>query len=91
MILSLDEVKLYLKVDQDDEDDIITGFILSAERMVADILRSDTDTLVENQPITKIAVLYATAYLYEHREDADYHNLMLSLRAMLFGVREVQF
>nr|DAX11148.1 MAG TPA: head tail connector [Bacteriophage sp.] len=90
-MLSLDEVKLYLKVDQDDEDDIITGFILSAERMVADILRSDTDTLVENQPITKIAVLYATAYLYEHREDADYHNLMLSLRAMLFGVREVQF
>lgn len=91
MMLSLDEVKLYLKVDQDDEDDIITGFILSAERMVADILRSDTDTLVENQPITKIAILYATAYLYEHREDADYHNLMLSLRAMLFGVREVQF
>ena len=91
MMLSLDEVKLYLKVDQDDEDDIITGFILSAERMVADILRSDADTLVENQPITKIAVLYATAYLYEHREDADYHNLMLSLRAMLFGVREVQF
>lgn len=91
MMLSLDEVKLYLKVDQDDEDDIITGFILSAERMVADILRSDTDTLVENQPIIKIAVLYATAYLYEHREDADYHNLMLSLRAMLFGVREVQF
>lgn len=90
-MLSLDEVKLYLKVDQDDEDDIITGFILSAERMVADILRSDTDTLVENQPITKIAVLYTTAYLYEHREDADYHNLMLSLRAMLFGVREVQF
>lgn len=90
-MLSLDEVKLYLKVDQDDEDDIITGFILSAERMVADILRSDTDTLVENQPITKIAVLYATAYLYEHREDADYHNLMLSLRAMLFGAREVQF
>lgn len=90
-MLSLDEVKLYLKVDQDDEDDIITGFILPAERMVADILRSDTDTLVENQPITKIAVLYTTAYLYEHREDADYHNLMLSLRAMLFGVREVQF
>ena len=90
-MLSLDEVKLYLKVDQDDEDDIITGFILSAERMVADILRSDTDTLVENQPITKIAVLYTTAYLYEHREDADYHNLLLSLRAMLFGVREVQF
>ena len=90
MMLSLDEVKLYLKVDQDDEDDIITGFIL-AERMVVDILRSDTDTLVENQPIIKIAVLYATAYLYEHREDADYHNLMLSLRAILFGVREVQF
>lgn len=91
MLLSLEEVKLYLKVDQDDEDDVITGFILSAEQMVADIVRSDTETLVENAHLTKIAVLYATAYLYEHREDADYHKLMLSLRAMLFGIREVQF
>lgn len=91
MMLSLEEVKQYLKVDQDEEDAIITELILSAERMVADVLRSDTDSLVENQSVTKIAILYATAYLYEHREEADYHGLLLSLRAMLFGVREVQF
>jgi uncharacterized phage protein (predicted DNA packaging) len=91
MLLSLEEVKLYLKVDQDEEDDAITGFILSAEQMVADILRTDTEALVDNEKVTKIAVLYATAYLYEHREDADYLKLTLSLRAMLFGVREVQF
>jgi uncharacterized phage protein (predicted DNA packaging) len=91
MLLSLEEVKLYLKVDQDEEDDVITGFILSAEQMVADILRTDTEALADNEKVTKIAVLYATAYLYEHREDADYLKLTLSLRAMLFGVREVQF
>lgn len=91
MLLTLEEVKLYLKVDQDEEDDVIRAFILSAEKMVEDIIRTDASTLVETEHIVKIAMLYATAYLYEHREDADYHGLMLSLRALLFGVREARF
>lgn len=39
----------------------------------------------------KVANLYAVAYLYEHREEADHKELMLSLRDLLFGVREVKF
>ena len=40
---------------------------------------------------TKIAVQYAAAYLYEHREDADHHQLVLDLRSLLFGVRNPGF
>lgn len=36
----------------------------------------------------KTAVLYAVAYLYEHREDADHHHLMMNLRYLLFGVKD---
>ena len=39
----------------------------------------------------KTATLYAVAYLYEHREDADHHHLMMNLRYLLFGVREPAF
>ena len=39
----------------------------------------------------KVASLYAVAYLYEHREETDHKELMLSLRNLLFGVREVKF
>jgi len=40
---------------------------------------------------TKIAVQYAAAYLYEHREEADHHQLVINLRNLLFGVREPGF
>ena len=36
----------------------------------------------------KVAVLYALAYLFEHREEADHHDLVLTLRSLLFSIRE---
>ena len=36
----------------------------------------------------RMAVLYALGYLYEHREEADHKALMLTLRSILFAVRE---
>ena len=41
--------------------------------------------------MVKIAVMYAVAYLYEHREDADHHALALGLRNLLFGIRREGF
>jgi hypothetical protein len=35
-----------------------------------------------------VAILYALGYLFEHREDADHHDLTLTLRALLFSLRE---
>ena len=43
---------------------------------------------VEN---AEIAVQYTAAYLYEHREDADHHAMMLTLRALLSGSRKEAF
>lgn len=36
----------------------------------------------------RVAILYALGYLYEHRDEADHHQLMLTLRSILFAVRE---
>ena len=36
----------------------------------------------------RVAVLYALGYLFEHREEADHHALVLTLRSLLFGIRE---
>ena len=35
-----------------------------------------------------IVVLYTLAYLYEYSEEADHHDLMLTLRSLLYSVRE---
>ncbi len=38
--------------------------------------------------VLRVSVLYALGYLYEHREEADHHALQLTLRALLFAIRE---
>lgn len=36
----------------------------------------------------RVAIYYALGYLYEHREEADHHALTLTLRSLLFSIRE---
>ena len=36
----------------------------------------------------RVAILYAIGYLFEHREEADHHDLALTLRSLLFSIRE---
>ena len=36
----------------------------------------------------RVAILYALGYLYEHREEADHRSLTLTLRSLLFSIRE---
>ena len=44
--------------------------------------------MVSVRSVLKVAILYALGYLYEHREEADHHELTLTLRNLLFSVRE---
>ena len=90
MVVSLEEMKQYLRVDFGDDDSFITNALHSAEGLWADIARLSAEEFSETQT-AKIAVMYAVAYLYEHREDADHHALTLSLRSLLEGVRRSKF
>ena len=90
MIVSLDEMKQYLRVDFSDDDEFLENAIDSAESLCADVARLSLEQLSEKS-VAKIAVMYAVAYLYEHREDADHHALTISLRSLLFGIREEGF
>ena len=91
MIISLDEMKNYLRVDFSEDDALIESLISSSEQLCMDVARiTDTERFKEKS-VAKIAVMYAVAYLYEHREEADHHELTLTLRAMLFGIREGGF
>ena len=90
MVVSLEEMKQYLRVDFGDDDSFITNALHSAEGLCADIARLSAEEFSETQT-AKIAVMYAVAYLYEHREDADHHALTLTLRSLLEGVRRSRF
>ena len=91
MAVALEEMKNYLRVDFDDDDALIEGMVRASERICMDVARMDSVDefyAVEN---AKMAVLYAAAYLYEHREEADHHALVLTLRALLSGSRKEAF
>lgn len=91
MVGTLEEMKNYLRVDDEEDDGLILTFLASAERLCMDILRTDEESELEGTENGKTAVMYTTAYLYEHREDADHHALALTLRALLFGSRKEAF
>ncbi len=92
MLVTLREVKDYLRIDTDDEDEVVASLMQNAETLCKDVARvekvEDFEALGE---VAKQAVLYSTAYLYEHRENADYHQMTLMLRSLLFGVRKEGF
>ena len=92
MLLELEEAKNYLRVDTDEEDGLITGLSQSAEKLCMDVARiEDAEDFASLGDTAKTAVLYATAYLYEHREQADHHDLVMTLRNLLSSVREGVF
>ena len=91
MLVTLEEVKTYFRVDSSDDDALIEQMILTAEKLCADVARLSDTELLEESASTRMAVLYAIAYLFEHREEADHHALTLSLRSLLFGVRKEGF
>lgn len=76
MEIMLDEIKLQCRIDSDEEDELLTGYKLSAIAFIEDYTNR---VLYENLPekpeenaieITanlKIAVLMLIAYLYENR------------------------
>ena len=94
-LISLEEAKGYLRVDTADEDAMIGILIfcadvarLSDEKWEA--VSSDTEdaSLLPIRETMKVAILYALGYLFEHREEADHHDLVLTLRSILFAIRE---
>ena len=90
-MITLEEAKSYLRVDFDDEDEMINSLIQSSIKHSMDVARVGGEEELSKNPNGKIAVLYMTAYLYEHREEADYSELNLTLRALLFGMRKAEF
>ena len=90
-MISLDEMKNYLRIDFDDDDALLENLIVSSERLCMDIARMDNKDEFEKLETSKIAVMYAVAYQYEHREDCDHHALAMSLRSLLSGMRKTGF
>ena len=87
-MVTLQEVKQYLRIDFEDDDTLLLSLISTAKQLVMDVGRMDEERFSENEDVVRTAMLYTVSYLYENRNTADFSKLMLTLRAMLFAQRE---
>ena len=76
--LSQDDWETIQKVTTDDDGNVLT---IHTRKM-------KTTEIIQMRELMRIAILYAVGYLYEHREEANHHDLMLTLRNLLFAIRE---
>lgn len=84
-MVTLQEVKQYLRIDFEDDDTLLLSLISTAKQLVMDVGRMDEERFSENEDVVRTAMLYTVSYLYENRNTADFSKLTLTLRAMLFA------
>lgn len=87
-MVTLQEVKQYLRIDFEDDDTLLLSLISTAKQLVMDVGRMDEERFSENEDVVRTAMLYTVSYLYENRNTADFSKLTLTLRAMLLAQRE---
>lgn len=90
-MIQLKDVKNYLRIDTDEDDELIISLISSAKNLCLSISRIDESDFEKEIENLKLPMYYAIAYMYEHREEANYNELILSLRSLLFTVRRSEF
>lgn len=91
MFVTLEEAKGYLRVDSSDEDELILRLMETSDRLILDVTRRTRAGLKRFAASVRTAELYAVAYLYEHREEADHKAMTETLKYLLFGIRKERF
>ena len=90
MFVTLEEAKGYLRVDSSDED-LILRLMETSDSLIKGVTRRTPAGLKRHEAVVRTAELYAIAYLYEHREEADHKAMTETLKYLLFGIRKEIF
>ena len=91
MHVTLEDAKKYLRVDSSDDNALIESLIATAVILVKEVSRLSNKELEGYCEMVHTAELYAIAYLYEHREDADHKALTETMKYLLFPARKEVF
>ena len=96
-MLTLQETKVFLRVDGDEDDTLISSLIITAQVLTEDILRRPLSEFGELPDPIKQAMLIIVGTLYEERQvskdkaGVDIKETLDLVRQMLFGYRRAQF
>lgn len=93
---TLEEIKLYLRIDNDEEDTLINSLLATSKELVEGILRKQLSEFSPLPETIKQAILYIISTLYESRQvDKSYgismQELTDTIRRLLFAYREEKY
>ncbi len=89
MIVSVDEVKNHLRIEDDDEDTYLEGLIEQAQAVAEDFCRT-TFTGQVPAPV-KLAVMLFVSHYYENRDNPDravYRTMRIAFENLLYPYRD---
>ena len=90
-MLTLSETKNFLRVDDEEDDALITSLIITAKVLIEDIIRDTIDTYDNVPEPIKQATLILVGTLYEERQVSKNDKEGLSLKDTLDLVRRMLF
>ena len=89
MILTVQEVKAHLRIQQDEEDELISTLIAQAQAVAEDYCRVQfSDTAPE--PV-RLAVMLMVSHYYENRDNPDrqvYVTMRIAFENLLYPYRD---
>ncbi len=95
MILTVDEVKTHLRIEDDDEDAYITGLIRQAQATAEDFCRTSfepngEESVTAPEPV-RLAVLLMVSHYFENRDNPDravYGTMRIAFENLLYPYRD---
>lgn len=90
-MLTLSETKNFLRVDDEEDDALITSLIITSKVLIEDIIRDTIDTYDNVPEPIKQAALIIVGTLYEERQVSKDNKEGLSLKDTLDIVRRMLF
>ena len=102
MILTVDEVKVHLRIEEDDEDEYIASLIRQAQSTAEDFCRvsfepaaetsgPDNETISAAPEPVRLAVLLMVSHYYENRDNPEravYGTMRIAFENLLYPYRD---
>lgn len=91
MIVSVDELKGHLRIQQNEEDSLMESLLLQAQAAANDFCRTEYDT--EAPEPVRLAVLLMASHFYENRDNSDkaaFMTMQMAFHALLYPHRVIE-
>ena len=89
MIVTIDEVKAHLRIEDDDEEDYLESLIAQAQAVAEDFCRTQFSEAAP-EPV-RLAVLLFVSHYYENRDNPDravYGTMRIAFENLLYPYRD---